>query len=110
MLCSLEERRLREDILVLYNYLKGGCIEDSAHFFTQVTNDRMRGSGLKLHHGRFRLDIKRVAKHCKRLPRKVVESPSLEIFKGCVCVVFREMAGNSSGRFAAGLNCLQGVF
>ncbi|KAK4819608.1 hypothetical protein QYF61_008303 [Mycteria americana] len=61
--------------------------QDGDKLFSGACRDRTRGNGFKLKEGRFRLDKSktfftlRMVKQWPRLPREVVDAPSLETFK-----------------------------
>ena len=70
-----------------FQYLKGGFKKEGGRFFSKVCFAITRGSGFRLREGRFSLDIRKrffavmVVRHWHRLPREVVDAPSLETCK-----------------------------
>jgi len=72
---------------MLVNIFRAGVCKDGPKLFPVVPSDRTRGNGHKLKYRKFRLNMRknffflRMTEHWNRLPREVVDSSSLEIFK-----------------------------
>ena len=86
-LISLEKRRLWGDLTVTFQNLKGAYKQEGEWLFTRADSNRTTGNRFKLRQRRFRLDIRKkfftqsVVTHWNRLPKEVVDAPSLEAFK-----------------------------
>ena len=57
-LFDLEKRRLWEDIIVDFQYLKGAYRKAGERPFVRACSNRTRGNGFKLEESGFRLDIR----------------------------------------------------
>ncbi|PKU49520.1 hypothetical protein llap_229 [Limosa lapponica baueri] len=86
-LSSLEKGRMRDDLIALYSFLRREREVGGADLFSLVSSDRTHGNGSKLCQGTLRPGIRkhffteRAANHWNRLPREVVNAPSLSVFK-----------------------------
>jgi len=86
-LFSLEKSSLWGDLIAAFQYLKGAYRKDGDRLFSRACCNRTGGNGFKLREGRFRLDIRKkfftmkMVEPWNRLPREVVDAPSLETFK-----------------------------
>jgi len=80
-LFSLEQRRLRGDLIAAFQYLKGIYKQEGSQLFQMVDNSRTRRNGLKLKEGRLRLDVRgkfftESGEVLQQLPREGVDAPS----------------------------------
>ena len=84
---SLEKRKLQADLIVTFQCLKGAYRQVGDRLLTLSDNESTKGNDFKLKEGRFRLDVRkkffteRMVRYWNRLPREVVDAPSLEAFK-----------------------------
>ena len=86
-LMTLEDRRIRGDMIEVFKILKGINKNDSGSWFQLVNNNRTRGHSLKIAKKRSRLDIRknsfsqRVINDWNSLPEEVIEASSVNSFK-----------------------------
>ena len=87
------ESQCSQRLIALFKYPKGDCSKSRVGLFSLVTGRGEMASScargaLGWISGK---TTERVVKHWNRLPREVVESPSLDVFKNCLDVVLRDM-------------------
>jgi len=75
--------------------------------FSRACCNRTRDNGFKLKEGRLRLDLRkilitRVVKHWHRLPREVVNAPSLETFEARLDRALSNLTGLKMSLLIAG--------
>ena len=74
-------------MIAVFNYIKGIHVEEGVSLFTEALESRTRSNGFKLQERRFHLNSRkhfltmRAVHKWNKLPWRVVESPSLEVFR-----------------------------
>lgn len=86
-LFSLQKRQVRWDLINVYKYLIGGYQREVTRLFSVVASNGIQGNSQKLMNRDFHLNMRmnfftvQVTTYWNSLPREVVESLSMEIFK-----------------------------
>lgn len=57
----LGKRRLRGHLINVYKYLNERCQKDGTRLFSVVPDDKLRGSGYKLKHRKFHLNMRKTS-------------------------------------------------
>ena len=95
-LFSLEKRRPQGDTFFRPSD-KGTYRKDGERLLTRLCSDRRKGNSFQLKEGRFKLERRKnlftlsVLRHWNRLPREVVDAPSLQTFKTRLDVTVRNL-------------------
>jgi len=86
--CSAWRREsVKVDLIAAFQYLKGTYKKAGEGLLTRACSDKTRDKDFKRKADGFILDIRkkfftvRVVRHWNRLPREVMDAPSLEVFK-----------------------------
>jgi len=86
-LYSLQQRRLRGDLIETYKILTGKEKINSDQLFQKATTTELRGHSLKLYKKSSRLELRqhffsqRIADHWNKLPDDVVSAVTISSFK-----------------------------
>ena len=86
-LFSLEKRRRWGDLIVAFQYIKGGYKKNGRRLFVKACSGRTRRNSFKLKEARCRLNIQKkfftmmVVRYWNRFPREAVLASSLEVLK-----------------------------
>ena len=81
------ERRMVQRGLMAFQHLKGTYKLEEDRLFTHSDSDRIKGNVFKLEEGKINLNVRmkvctqRAVRHWNKLPREVVDAPSLEVYK-----------------------------